>query len=49
MISAALGKMVGRLPLWGNVIFYALAELGSVYCIAHYGFFHFLLRMILSP
>ena len=49
MISAAIGKVVDRLPLWGKVIFYVLILLGSVYCIAHYGFFHFLLRVIFSP
>jgi hypothetical protein len=49
MISAAIGKVVDRLPLWGKVIFYVLTLLGSVYCIAHYGFFHFLLRVIFSP
>jgi len=49
MISAAIGKVVDRLPLWGKVIFYALTLLGSVYCIAHYGLFHFLLRVIFSP
>jgi hypothetical protein len=49
MISTAIGKVVDRLPLWGKVIFYVLTLLGSVYCIAHYGFFHFLLRVIFSP
>ncbi len=49
MISSALGKIVDKLPLWGKVIFYVLTLILSVYCIAHYGFFHFLLRVILSP
>jgi hypothetical protein len=49
MISASIGKVVDRLPLWGKVIFYVLTLLGSLYCIAHYGVFHFLSRMILSP
>ena len=49
MISTAIGKVVDRLPLWWKVIFYVVTLLGSVYCIARYGFFHFLLRMILSP
>lgn len=49
MISAAIGKVVDRLPLWGKVIFYILTLVGSVYLIAQYGFFHFLLRVIFSP
>jgi hypothetical protein len=49
MISAALGKVVDRLPMWGKVLFYVLTLLVSAYCIAHYGFFHFMLRVIFSP
>ena len=49
MISAAIGRVVDRLPLWGRVIFYVITVLGSVYFIAHYGFLRFLLRMIFSP
>lgn len=49
MISAALGKVVDKLPVWGKIIFYVLTLGLSVYCIAHYGFFHFLLRVIFSP
>jgi hypothetical protein len=49
MISAAIGKVVDRLPMWGKVIFYVLTLFGSVYCIVHYGFFHFLLRVLFTP
>jgi hypothetical protein len=49
VISTAIGKAVGKLPLWGKVIFYILTLALSAYCIAHYGFFHFLLRVIFSP
>ena len=49
MISTALGKVVDKLPLWGKVIFYVLTLILSVYRIAHYGFFHFLLSVIFSP
>jgi hypothetical protein len=49
MISKALGKVVDKLPLWGKVVFYVLTLILSVYCIAHYGLFHFLLRVIFSP
>ena len=49
MISSALGKLVDKLPLWGKVIFYVLTLVLSVYCIAHYGFWSFLLKAIFSP
>ena len=49
MISAAIGKVVEKLPPWGKVIFYCLTLAGSVFCIVHYGLFHFLLRVIFSP
>ena len=33
MISAAIGKVVDRLPLWGKVIFYVLTVLFFIsYC-----------------
>ena len=41
-----MGKLVDKLPPWGKFVFYVLTAVGSVYCIAHYGFFHFLLRVI---
>jgi len=49
MISEAIGKVVDKLPRWGKVIFYGFTLAGSAYCIAHYGLFHFLLRLMLSP
>jgi hypothetical protein len=49
VISTALGKLVDKLPLWAKVIFYVLTLILSGYCIAHYGLFHFLLRVISSP
>ena len=49
MISEAIGKLVDKLPPAGKFIFYVLAAVLGVYCIAHYGLFHFLLRVIFSP
>jgi hypothetical protein len=48
-ISGAIGKLFDKLPLWARLIWVALTIVGSVYCIAHYGFLHFLLRVIFSP
>jgi hypothetical protein len=40
---------IDRLPPWGRLIVFTLAVLASVFSIAHYGFLHFLLRVIFSP
>jgi len=48
-ISRAIDKLTDRLPRWAKLICGVFAVLGSVYYIAHYGFFTFLLRMIFSP
>ena len=37
-----------RLPRWAQGILWFLTIVGSVYCIARYGFWHFLLRVIFS-
>ena len=44
-----MSRAVDKLPKWAKLIFYVCTILGSVYCVAHYGFFSFLLKVILSP
>jgi hypothetical protein len=48
-ISRALDKLIDRLPRWAQWILMVFVAVGSVYYIAHYGFFTFLLKMIFSP
>jgi hypothetical protein len=48
-ISRAIDRLVDKLPRWAQLILIAFVVLGSVYCIARYGFFSFLLRVIFSP
>jgi hypothetical protein len=48
-ISRAIDKLVDKLPRWAKLICAVFIVLGSVYCIAHYGFFSFLLHAIFSP
>ncbi len=48
MLSAAVCKVVDKLPPWGKVIFWGLSLALSAYCISHYGLFHFLLRVTFS-
>jgi hypothetical protein len=48
-IRGSISRAVDKLPTWVKFIFTALAILGSMYYIARYGFFSFLLRMIFSP
>jgi hypothetical protein len=44
-----ISRGIDKLPTWAKFILMVLTVLGSVYYIAHYGFFTFLLRMIFSP
>lgn len=46
---ALISNAVDRMPIWAKLILAGLTVFGSVYYIARYGFFHFLLRMIFSP
>ena len=48
-ISRTISRTLDKLPGWVNLILLALVVLGSVYYIAHFGFFTFLLHMIFSP
>jgi hypothetical protein len=48
-IMVSISTAIDTLPMWTKLIFYGLTVLGSVYCIAHYGFFSFLLRVIFTP
>ncbi len=45
VISSAIDK----LPTWVNVLLLTFAITASVYYIAHYGFWSFLLHLIFSP
>ena len=45
----AIDKIFDKLPLWAKLIFFALTIVGSVYCVARYGFWSFLLKVIFSP
>jgi hypothetical protein len=38
-----------RFPSWLIAVGWIVGVAGSVYCIRHYGFWHFLLKVILSP
>jgi hypothetical protein len=44
-----ISRAIDKLPIWAKLIFYGLTVLGSVYCIAHYGFWSFLLHALFSP
>lgn len=44
-----VSKALDKLPTWLQVILVVTAISVSVYYIAHYGFFSFLVRMIFSP
>jgi hypothetical protein len=44
-----ISRAIDKLPSWAKVIFYVLMIIGSVFCIAHYGFWSFLLKVIFSP
>jgi hypothetical protein len=48
-IMESISRAIDKLPTWAKFILMVFAVLGSVYYIAHYGFFSFLLRMIFSP
>jgi hypothetical protein len=53
MLYKAIDKLVDKLPGWAKPIFWLvvgiLGVIGSVYIIAHDGFFVFLLKLIFSP
>ena len=44
-----ISRAFEKLPRWGQVVFIVVAVFGSIYCIAKYGFFSFLLHVIFSP
>jgi hypothetical protein len=48
-ISMAIGRLIDKLPRWAQLTLMVFVVLEAVYCIARYGFFSFLLRMILTP
>jgi len=45
----SISRVIDRLPMWAKLISVALTVLGSMYCIARYGFLSFLLHVIFSP
>jgi hypothetical protein len=44
-----ISRAIDKLPTWAKLICWILVVIVSMYCILHYGFVHFLLRVILSP
>jgi hypothetical protein len=48
-IMGSISGAVDKLPTWAKLICMVITVLGSVYCIARYGFFSFLLHVIFSP
>ncbi len=44
-----VSRAVDKLPTWVQLILAVIAVAVSLYYIAHYGFFSFLVRMIFSP
>jgi nitrate reductase NapE component len=48
-ISRAVGRLIDKLPRWAQLVLMAFLVMVSVYYVARYGFFSFLLRMIFSP
>ena len=49
MLSTAINKAIDKLPTWVKFILAVLTVLLSVYCIAKYGFWSFILHVIFSP
>jgi len=49
MFYKAIDKVVNKLPTWVKFILVVLTILLSMYCIAKYGFWSFLLKVIFSP
>ena len=48
-ISRALDRVIDPLPTWAKGILGLLVLIGSIYCMARYGFWSFLLKVIFSP
>jgi len=46
---STISRAIDKLPIWVKLILTVFTVLGSVYCIAHYGLFSFLLHVIFSP
>lgn len=44
-----ISRAIDKLPAWAKLTCVAFAVLGSVYCIARFGFWSFLLRVVFSP
>jgi hypothetical protein len=44
-----ISRAIDKLPKWVKFILMVFTVLGSVYCIARYGFWSFLLHVIFSP
>jgi hypothetical protein len=49
MFYRAIDKVLDKLPTWVKFILVVLTAVSSVYCIAKYGFWSFLLKVIFSP
>jgi hypothetical protein len=46
---SVVSKAIDKLPTWVHVIFVVVAIPVSVYYIAHYGFWSFVLHVLFSP
>jgi len=44
-----ISRAFDKLPGWGKAAFIIVTTAASIYCIAEYGFFSFLLHVIFSP
>ena len=49
MFYRTIDKFVDKLPTWVKFVLMVLTILLSAYCIAKYGFWSFLLKVIFSP
>jgi hypothetical protein len=44
-----ISRAIDRLPTWAQEILTVMLVIASIYSIAHYGFFSFLMHLIFSP
>jgi hypothetical protein len=42
-------EAIDKLPAWAKIVLGVLTLIASGYCIAHYGFWSFILHVIFSP
>ena len=44
-----ISKQLDKLPTWAQLALAAVGVAAGIYGVAHYGFWHMMLRMILTP